>query len=243
MSPDLSRRRRTEAIAAFLIAAVLAGCSSHRSGGWTGGRRTSQDFVNMALEAQCADDRREGVSSLARTRDASTDWAVKVFETVARTDTDAPVRCAAVRALERSAGPDRVPLLLSILDGSAGTGDKTRMGPVRWEAAKLLRVILRDGLYDETQRAAITRVLLDRAAREPDRNARLAALEGLGHLPDRQVFYTLVDLLEAEDFAIKHAAEKALINLTGTTHDHDAAAWRRWAEEHPAAFGSPASQP
>jgi len=227
----------------LLIAALLVGCSSHRSGGWTGGRRTSQDFVNMALEAQCADDRREGVSSLARTRDASTDWAVKVFETVARTDTDALVRCAAVRALERAAGPDRVPLLLSILDGSAGTGDKTRMGPVRWEAAKLLLVILRDGLYDETQRPAIIRVLLDRAARDPDRNVRLAALDSLGHLPDRQVFFTLVDLLETEDFAIKRAAEESLIALTGTTHDHDPAAWRRWAGEHPTAFSTTAGQP
>lgn len=197
----------------------------------------------MALEAQCADDRREGVSSLARTRDATTDWAIRVFETVARTDTDAMVRCTAVRALERSAGPNRVPLLLSILNGSAGTGDKTRMGPVRWEAAKLLLVILRDGLYDETQREGIIRALLHGAAKDSDRNVRLAALDGLGHLPDRQVFFTLVDLLETEDFAVKRAAEESLIALTGTTHDYDAAAWRRWAEEHPAAFGSSASQP
>ncbi len=226
-----------------LIVALLAGCSSHRSGGWTGGRRTSQDFVNMALEAQCADDRREGVSSLARTRDATTDWAVKVFETVARTDTDAMVRSAAVRALERSAGPDRVPLLLSVLDGSAGTGDKTRMGPVRWEAAKLLLIILRDQLFDENQRADITRVLQDRAVKDPDRNVRLVALDCLGHLPDRQVFFTLVDTLETEDFAIKRAAEEALTAITGTSQDHDPAAWRRWAAENPRVLELPTTQP
>jgi len=219
---------------------VIAGCAHARPGGWSqGGRfKSSADYLNMALEAECADDRREGVIGLARSRDAAADWAVKVFDTIARTDTDAMVRCEAVKALGVSAGPQHVPTLLKLLDSSAGGvaqppsavahGVRAAPGRVRWEAAKLLKNIVETQGVEESQREEMTRTLLDRLAKDDERNARLMVIETLAYVRQRPVVVALIDALETDDYAIKHAAERSLVLLTGASHNHDTEAWRQW---------------
>jgi HEAT repeat protein len=217
---------------ALLALLVIAGCSHNRTGGWTeGGRfKSSKDYLKMALEAQCADDRREGVVGLAAGRDAASDWAVKVFDTIARTDTDAMVRCEAVKALRASAGPQHVPTLLKLLSSAGGGVEGVRPAPgrVRWEAAKLLKLIIETQGIEDSQRDETVHVLLDNVAKDDDRNVRLAAIEALAHLPQRPVVVALIDALETEDYAIKHTAERSLVVLTGATNNCDAEAWRKW---------------
>lgn len=187
----------------------------------------------MALEAQGADERRKGVIGLAAGRDGRSDWAMKVYDTVARTDQNASVRCAAVRAMSPAAGADQVSTLLKILESTMRKESDCRpaQGPLRWEAAKLLLQIVRDHTYEEPQRPRIVKTLLDRVARDTDRNVRLTAIEILSYFAESPIPSALVDAMEEDDFAIQHAAEQSLIALTGHTHDHDAKAWRKWLAE------------
>ena len=75
---------------------------------------------------------------------------------------------------------------------------------------------------------SIVQTLLDRLGKDPDRNVKLSVIETLAHFPQRPVAGALIDAMDSDDYAIKHAAERSLVALTGTTHDHDAAAWRQW---------------
>ncbi len=221
---------RGAGILCLVLAVMVSGCSSGKRGGWFKKRRSSREYLNMALEAESADERREGIIGLAKGRDATTDWAIKVFDTVARTDLDAMVRCAAVRAMLPSAGGDRVPTLLKLLNSARGDVERVRpaSGRVRWAAAKLLLHIVGSGWYDESQRDAIVQTLLDRLAKDDDREVRLTVIDTLACFPHRPIPTALIATLEEDDYALKHAAERALTRLTGTTHDHDPAAWRQW---------------
>lgn len=184
----------------------------------------------MALEAENADERRQGVRGLAASSDGKSDWAIKVYDTIARTDVNAMVRCAAVKALIPVAGAEQVPTTLKLLASSTRAIEDVRPanGPVRWEAAKLLLAIVDSRAFEEHQRTDIVQTLLERLARDKDRNVRLTAIDTLAYFAQSPVPQALIDVLEEDDFAIQRAAEKSLIALTGRTHHHDARAWRNW---------------
>lgn len=224
-----SRDRRAGcALTLCLIAGFLCGCSGKNKTWYQ--RKTTKDYVDLALESPNPDERREGVNGLAASADAATDWAVKVFDTIARTDRNTAVRCAAVRAMHRSAGPQHLPTLLKILRSASQRLDDVRPapGPLRWEAARLLTIIVGGRSYEASQRDELIRVLRERVVADRDRNVRLALIDALGFFHDRAVLETLIALLQEEDFAITRAAEQSLIALTGVTHRHNPDAWRSW---------------
>lgn len=227
----------------FAVAAMCiwgsTGCSSSRSDGkWFQKPKSSQDYLDMALEGQSGDERRRGVIGLANSRDGKTEWAMKVFDTIARTDVNAAVRCAAIAAMVPAAGAEQVPTALNILSSDSERIEGTRAAPgaVRWEAAKLLLYVIERYCYEESQRGKIVQVLLERMAIDKDRNVRLTAIEGLSYFPEKSIPSALVDIMEEDDFALQHAAEVSLIALTGQTHHHDPKAWRKWIAETPDLF-------
>jgi HEAT repeat protein len=217
-------------VAVLFVATGLCACSSPKPGSWFERRKSSREWLELALEARNPDDRRRGVIGLANGRDATTGWAIKVFDVVARTDTDAMVRCAAVRAMPASAEADHVPTLLKLLKSARDPveGCRPAAGMVRWEAAKALRAIAEAEAYDVSHREAIIETLLEVLSKEEERNVKLTAINTLEHFAQRPVPIALINAMEADDFSIKHAAEQSLITLTGTTHHHDPAAWRFW---------------
>jgi hypothetical protein len=216
----------------LFFASVMIGCSSSRHGAWFKKPKTSQEWLDMALEAKNADERREGVVGLSQSRDGKSDWAMKVYDTIARTDTDPMVRCAAIRAMSAWAGSQQIPTALKLLHATATPDVRPAPGPVRWEAAKMLLAIAREGGYEPSQREEIVKTLLDRIARDQDRLVRLTVIDAVAYFPQNPVPAALVDVMETEDdFALQHAAERSLIVLTGTTHHHDAEAWRKWLAE------------
>jgi len=185
----------------------------------------------MALEAESADDRRAGVVGLASSRDGQSDWAMKVYDTIARTDTDAMVRCAAVRAMAAAAGTAQVQTAIHLLRSEDQRLEDVRPapGPVRAEATKLLKAVAESQAFEAGQRREIVEALLERLAVDGDRGVRLATIEALAYFSEDRVLNALIGAMEREeDFAVQHAAEKSLIMLTGTTNEHDAAAWRAW---------------
>src|SRR5262245_5993589 len=60
-------------------------------------RTSSRQLLETALNDQRPDERRKAVNEMAARSDASADWAVKAFDTIARTDKDPMVRVEAVR--------------------------------------------------------------------------------------------------------------------------------------------------
>jgi HEAT repeat protein len=213
-----------------LLLALPAGCA-HEAGSksWFS-RKNSRDYTNMALEADSPDERRKGVNGLAASSDATSDWAVKVFDTIARTDTNAAVRCAAVKALSVSALPESTATIIKILKTPSETFPdvKPATPALRWEAAKVLNVMAAAQIDNKTQEQEILKLLLDRLGKETDRNVRLEYIDTLAMFPQRPVPETLVDTLGEEDFAISRAAEKSLIALTGVTHHQNPQQWRDW---------------
>jgi HEAT repeat protein len=157
---------------------------------------------------------------------------MKVYDTIARTDRSAVVRCAAIAAMTPRGGPRQVPTALKLLSSKDVTAPETRMAPasVRWEAAKLLDAIVARYDYQESQRPLIVRTLLDCLSRDPDRQVRLSAIGTLAYFAEAPVPQALIDVLDEEDFAFRHAAEMSLVDLTGMTHDYDSRRWRAWLE-------------
>jgi HEAT repeat protein len=187
----------------------------------------------MALEGETPDQRRKGVVGLAASRDGQSEWATKVYLTVARKDSDPMVRCAALRALAPVPDSQTVTLTLQILSNPRQTDKDARPanGPVRWDAARLLHRIIREDGYDPAQRGDIMITLLDRAANDRDRNVRLTCIDSLGYFHDAAVLTALIDILREDDYAMQHAAETSLIAMTGVTHHHDAESWRTWVTQ------------
>jgi HEAT repeat protein len=192
----------------------------------------------MALEGKTPDERRKGVNGLADCGDGTSDWAVKAFDSIARSDPDAMVRCAAIRALQPTCGAQTVPTLLKLMAGDSSSTEDVRQAPavVRWEAAKVLLLLVDGFRYDEAQRAELVAGLLDRLKNDADRNVRLTVTDTLAYFAQQPIPEALINAMETDDFAQQHAAEQSLIALTGTTHHHDADAWRTWLAEHPDPF-------
>jgi hypothetical protein len=95
-------------------------------------------------------------------------------------------------------------------------------------AAKLLWFMAADQTYDASQRDMIVQTLLDRLAKDDDRSVRLVVIDTLACFPHRPIPTALIGAVGEDDFAVKRAAERALVTLTGTTHRYDAVAWREW---------------
>ncbi|MBK8269321.1 MAG: HEAT repeat domain-containing protein [Planctomycetes bacterium] len=229
-------------MAAFLLTLsfVSAGCNSPKNKRMFEGRKSSREYLDMALESKVADERRRGVVGLAKSADGQTEWAAKVFDTLARTDTDAMVRCAALRAMSRCNEASRVETCTILLTSPVRKHEGVREAPppVRWNAANLLLHVIRTSDVTPEDREMLITTLIERIRAESDHSTRLAMLETLGYFPERRVIEALIDALVTENFAVAHTAELSLASLTGVTHDHDVDAWRAWLQETQDPFAS-----
>jgi len=226
--------------------AASSGCGSGKSDRrWFDRNPSGEQLAAQALEGKTAHERRESVIALAESRDAGADWAIKTFDAIARTDVDATVRSAAITGLGSSADSRSVPTLIKVIDAVEADGsDVKKAAPVvRWDAIRLLARIVDRHTYEESQRPAIVQCLIERAKSEPDRNVRLCAIDTLAYFAERPIPECLVECLEVDDFAVRNAAEKSLIALTGATNQHDADAWRTWLAAHPDPFADAGKTP
>lgn len=224
-----------------LCRAMLLGAMGAVSG--CGGAKSSQHWLDMALEGKTADERRAGVNGLADTRDAGADWAWEVFDTIARTDTDGPVRCAAIRAMGKGPAEPTVETLVKLLRSPDREDANVRTAAplVRAEAAKELLKIVESGLHGSAQEPAIAEMLVERLLRESERDVRLRCLEMAAFLPRRELISPLIDALGETDFTLRRAAVQSLESLTGHSHGYDSQAWKAWLAscEDPFAGRSP----
>jgi HEAT repeat protein len=217
--------------------------------------RSSDEWMTMALESPRADERRKGVVGLSQSGDASADWALRVYDTVARSDVDPMVRCAALNAIERLNRENAAPIATAILISKDDAKTDIRLAPasVRWAAARVLHTVGSSNADSLSNSDATKSALIDAAKSDASHEVRLTAIDCLGFMRDRRVPPILIDLLENEDFAIRRAAESSLVALTGVTHRFDAVAWRAWlsgvgdpfarAGETPPGYEKPSQKP
>ncbi len=230
------------------VAALLSATAckkSERSDWRPDSMRSSDEWMKMALESPHPNERRRGVVGLAESRDASADWALRVYDKVARSDNDPSVRCAALRAMERIADPQSEATALAVLQSDRKPIDGVVAAPstVRWGAARVLRAIAPISNDSESEGSRVASGLVDAVNSEPDHRTRLTLIDTLGFYRDRSATTALIDSLDDDDFAIRRAAESSLVALTGVTHHYDADAWRAWFAKTGDPFASAGQTP
>jgi len=207
---------------------VCDGCSNTGSGNWFFRPSLAQD-LRTALENPSPDQRRKAVVRIAKRKQTPDDTVYKVLSFAARNDTNASVRCAAIRALDSKMDERAVPPLVMILlykshpEQAHPPEDK-----VRWDAILVLSHAIQRGLLPPENQEAIRRELVSIVITAGNRNVRIAAAMALADFHHREVLTALIGALREEDFGIVYAAEDSLVALTGVTHEYDADAWLKW---------------
>ncbi|MFH0981557.1 MAG: HEAT repeat domain-containing protein [Planctomycetota bacterium] len=186
--------------------------------------------LEVALDAQSPDARREAVVHIAKTSYLTRDVVVRALTTIAQTDKSGSVRFAAIRALAKAGIPEVVEPLLGIASAPDETGAalQAESGEARWAALEGLDPLVERGELSDAQRetcqVAACRLLNHHRARD----VRIAAARLLRHFRDRAVLTTLIDALEQRDFGVVYHSERSLMHLTGQSFDYAAAGWRQW---------------
>ncbi len=187
--------------------------------------RDAARYVQRALEAERADDRRDAITQVRRTRFANHETVVRACYLIARSDPSAGVRTVAVRAVAESMAAEAAQTLLEILNPERGDGGD---GRVSVEALRGLYFLRRNDAVDETLYPTIVSTASRRVTEDPSRDVRIAAARVLGAYAKSEALNALIQALDDDDFGVEYHAERSLTRLTGVEHNHDARAWRRW---------------
>lgn len=216
----------------------LCGCGGTGPEKWYQPGRSSSEYLDMALDAEHADQRRRGVIGLSSSRDGSSEWAVKTFDALARRDSDAMVRWTALGALAKARAGASTATALKLLRSEEATYEDVRPAPVivRRGAARLLHALSDARATPAEMRSEIIETVLASLKRERDHQLRLALIDAMGYYPERVVADRLVELLEDEDFAVQRSAEYSLARMTGVTHRYDAEKWRAFFDHEAEPF-------
>lgn len=247
LAPSRHGLRRCVLVALACIVAVhaVSGCSRAKRGHKRGVFKTRRDValcIREALEHQDADVRRGAINELAELPHPS-EPTLRTFHLVAQTDSSDAVRCAALRGLSRRGGLDSLPTMLRILETTARESGRERAGgKVRWEAVRGLLEQVHRAHVDDATAAAIRETAMRLLASDPSRDVRLQAARLLGSFPAMESLRALIDALRQRDFGIVYEAERALMRLTGQTHEHDPARWQRWLTATVASDANPFAQ-
>jgi HEAT repeats len=237
-------KQRSRRLAAVLpaVCVVLVGCGDQQNSGVAldsfvkkifEPARSPQQYMILAVSDSDPDIRRESVAKISQSKQSDRDWAVKGYTAIALLESDSQARCVAVRALGQTANAAALETILRILtwDEHAASEVRPPDAQCRWECLLVLGRSAETGLPQPLQ-APARDVFLARLSTDDDRHARAAAAAGLKSFPTPEVVDALIAALRDEQFAVVHAAEGALVGLTGMTHGCDAAAWQQWSESN-----------
>ncbi len=218
-------------------ATFLVGCSEADKRKWR--HYTPEQNFSEALESTNPDLRREAVVRIGESSYWAGEDASGVLDAVARTDSVPQVRCVAIRVLARYHDNRPVAPLLKILTATAAGGDALPGNDdVRWEAARALVEMHRQGFLTAEQQNAACDLFIQLLRSDRSRNVRIVSTEALGVFKDKRVLTPLINCLRNQDFMIADTAERSLIALTGETHEYDADAWSKWVENTPDPFAN-----
>ncbi len=211
-----------------LTFAVGAGCARPRihKSAWLVTEADAGRYVQTALEHPNADERRDAIAQLSKTRFADHEAVVDACGLVARTDTSASVRTAAIRVVAESLRPDAAKTLLRMFE--ADRVAIAEMERVHVESLNGLYFLALNGAVGDGDDEAVTDLARQVLREDTSRDMKIAAARLLGRFPRLDGVNALIGALEHEDFGVVYHAERSLNELTGVRHQHDAAAWRAW---------------
>ncbi len=241
--------RGTQWLVAAFAVLVLAGCE----GGISAETRekfkrfTPAQNYDIALHDENADARRRAIVRIVNSGHATSDDAFRVLDVAARTDPNAQVRCAAIRALATYKDPRPVDGILAVLNaGKHPDQVVASTTAVRWDAAEALERFCDRGLVPPDRLADAADTFVGLLLHDPSRDVKMTAARGLGSLADARVLRPLIASLRYKDFGVAYEARNALVRLTGQPHEYDADAWEAWLKAAPDPFSRTepvASQP
>ncbi len=205
LAPGCKKRSEGEALTLQNLYKKLAGPSP-------------QQQVAMAFDPDNADNRRKGITLLARK-----DWGLqepylKGYAGLLAADDHPLVRCAAVRALGKAGDPKYFKDIVEAMSDESPA--------VRWDAAVAVDQILPAVREAGGDPNLALRPLLNHATKDPSVDVRTASAKALGHFRERDAVQALVDCLDAAEMGLRYQAHLSLVELTGQDHGYDAAKWR-----------------
>jgi hypothetical protein len=211
MNTDKPNLRKSVLIGVNLWLILLStGCSALRS---VSERITGEPAKKATLfQSPRPDDRREAILFFADHDYGREEKYTRLYQQIARQDTDPLVRAVAIRALNRSRDKTATPVFIAGLTDAAPI--------VRLESAKALNRVPDD--------AAVEPLLKVVNSETENRDIRLAAAEALQHYRTLNVARQLVPLLNQKDFSIAWQARKSLQAMTGQDMAYNQGAWLKY---------------
>jgi HEAT repeat protein len=193
-------------------------------------RKTPQQYMLTAVSDEDPDLRRDAVARVADSNKGSEEWAIKGYVAIALLENDHHARCVALRALAATGDPRATETALKILHWKDEPPAEVRPPDklVRWDALAALADLSKAGRVPPESADRVRDTLVEGLKGEPDRNARITAARGLGCYATDAVLKALIDALKDKDFAVCHAVEGSLVELTGVTNGCSHQAWKDW---------------
>ncbi|MHC4065716.1 MAG: hypothetical protein ACYSUI_14630 [Planctomycetota bacterium] len=143
--------------------------------------------LKLALEGDLPDERRAAIDRISRTRHLRRSIVLEALSTIARTDSSAAVRCAAIAALLKSQDAGVAATMVTILEQSPPPRRVACTSiDVRWEALRALLAFAQEGTLPEDQRAALRDAAVLLLKQDPARDIRQTAAQVLGYCSDRR---------------------------------------------------------
>ncbi len=187
----------------------------------------AERYIQTAREDPNADERRDAIDHLTKTRFADDEFVVQACCSIADRDKSPSVRCAAIRLVAESCRPEAPPTLMSLFgDGSADR--KPVATRVRIESLHGLYYLVRNAELEEKVLLSVARLGQHALQKDPSRDARIVAARLLGEFERREVVESLIQSLDDADFGVVYQSEKSLERLTGVVHNRNQRAWRMW---------------
>lgn len=236
--PDTMRFHRAITLMLCFGALVSAnGCAKRRvhKSAWMTTERDAARYLERALQHDSADERRDALVRLSRTRYANHDVSVDTCSTIARTDASPSVRTVAIRLIAESRRSGVAQSLLEILGDGGASGSDDR---VHVEVLHALYFLQRNEAIPDDRQEAVATTAAGLLRQSASRDVRISAARLLGRCPGPNTLKPLVSALDDSDFGVVYHVEHSLIHLTGVAHDHDAQRWRQWLDETETPFAT-----
>jgi len=182
-------------------------------------RKTTRDYLRVALTCKSVDIRQLAVLKVLSSGDVSSDWVFDGLEAVARQESSSSVRWVAIRGLSRVDDPRPVRVALNILNYESGTDDlRPPDSRVRWACMLLLDDCCSRGLVRNAQHEAVRDVMIRHLTGCYHQDVRFTAAKGLRHFDDEASRAALTHALIDGHPGVERRAQRSIQALTDSEH-------------------------
>jgi hypothetical protein len=179
-------------------------------------RKTTRDYLRVALTCKNADLRLLAVLRIIRSDDAASNNVFNGLETISRTDSNASVRWVAIRNLYKVDDPRLVRVALDILGHERATAnDRQTDGRVRWACLLLLNDCCERGLVMDSERDAVRDVMIRHLTGSYHHDMRFTAAKNLSHFNDKASRAALTQALQDGHIGVELRVMRSLDALVG----------------------------